>query len=718
MLSSRHAEDVVKARIPVACLLVMALLQAGAARPGAAQQDSTSSAGSGQDAARPGDQAQPTFRGGIDFVTVDVIVTDRQGRPVIDLTEADFEVFENGAQQPIEQFRGIAVDGSVDPDGPPLREIRNPIDEETEAAREDVRLIAIFLDDYHVRLENSMSVRAPLIRFVQTQLQPQDMVGIMYPLTPVDDVRFTRDHAAVVRALERFEGRKYDYTPRNQQEYEYWRYPTEVVERIRNDVVMGALRGLAVRMGGLREGRKSVVFVSEGFTVMLPPQLRRADASMPANPFDVRAGAGAENNTNEITAEFFSESDLYSRMRDVFNDLNRQNTAVYSLDPRGLAVSEFGMADVPGAPPGMETDRRFLQATQNTLRTLSAETDGRAIVNRNSLDEGLAQVIRDSSYYYLLGYTSPAPADGKFHEIRVRVNRRDVQVRARRGYWAVTEADVRRATAPPREIATPVQEALASIAPVARSYRYVQTWVGTERGADGRTRVTFVWEPVVPTGGARREQPGRVSLLAADGNGDLVFRGRSPDAAAASRAPGIASGAGAAASGGGGGAGPQRIVFDTAPGKVELRVTVEAAEGGGALDNEIRTIDVPDLTGPSTALSTPRVYRSRTAREFKALAADATAVPVATREFSRTERLLIRFDTYGPGADRPVVTAALLNRSGEKMAEVPVSPSTAGGTHHIDLGLGSLPAGEYLVEITATGEGGTATDLVPLRVGS
>jgi hypothetical protein len=400
----------------------------------------------------------------------------------------------------------------------------------------------------------------------------------------------------------------------------------------------------------------------------------------------------------------------------VFNDLNRHNTAVYSLDPRGLAVNEFGLADVPGAPPGMETDRRFLQATQNTLRTLSQETDGRAIVNRNSLDEGLAQVIRDSSYYYLLGYTSPAPADGKFHEIRVRVNRRDVQVRARRGYWAVTEADVRRATAPAREVATPVQEALASIAPVARTYRYVQTWIGTERGADGRTRLTFVWEPVPPTGGARREQPGRISLLAADGNGDLVFRGRSPDAAAMSVAPGAA--AGAVVPGSSAGAGPQRIVFDVPPGKVELRMTVEPADGGGALDNEIRTIDVPDLTSPVTALSTPRVYRSRTAREFQALAADPSAVPVATREFSRTERLLIRFDTYGPGTDRPAVTAALLNRSGERMADVPVAPTTVGGMHQIDLGLGSLPAGEYLVEITATGEAGSATELVPLRVGS
>src|SRR5690606_6925150 len=125
----------------------------------------------------------------------------------------------------------------------------------------------------------AMSVRSALTRFVQTELRPTDMVAVMTPLTPVDAISFTRNVDSVVSAIESFEGRKFIYEPRNQFEAQYARYPTEVVEQIRNDVVMTALRGAAVRLGALREGRKTIVYVSEGLTAMLPPQLRNADAS-------------------------------------------------------------------------------------------------------------------------------------------------------------------------------------------------------------------------------------------------------------------------------------------------------------------------------------------------------------------------------------------------------------------------------------------------------
>jgi len=304
----------------------------------------------------------------------------------------------------------------------------------------------------------------------------------------------------------------------------------------------------------------------------------------------------------------------------------------------------------------------------------------------------------------------------------VRVKRPGVEVRSRRGYWAATTSDLEKISKPATEVAKPVQNALAAIAPVTQTAgKYIRTWVGTERGSNGKTRVTLVWEPLPTSPGVRREQPGRVSVLAADQKGDLVFRGRAPDAALAANA--LASGpndtgatarpiaAPAATT-------PQKLVFDAPPGKMELRLTVEGAGGTGTLDNEIKTIDVPDLTAPQAALSTPRVFHARTARDFQALASDAAAVPVATREFSRTERVLIRFDTYAAGTDQPSVTAALLNRAEQKMADVPVAAAAAGGTHQIDLGLNTVPPGEYLVEITAKGASGEAKELVAVRVTS
>jgi hypothetical protein len=149
---------------------------------------------------------------------------------------------------------------------------------------------------------------------------------------------------------------------------------------------------------------------------------------------------------------------------------------------------------------------------------------------------------------------------------------------------------------------------------------------------------------------------------------------------------------------------------------VELRMTVEGAGGVGTLDQEIRTIDVPDLTTPQVALSTPRVFHARTVPEFRALTSDAAAAPAAQREFYRTERLLIRFETYGPGTERPAATAVLMNREGKKIVDVPVAAAPTGTGYQIDQNLNVVPTGDYVIEITAKGSGGEARELVPFRI--
>jgi VWFA-related protein len=678
----------------------------------------------------PADQTQLTFRSGINFVTVDAYVSDSKGQPVTDLKQSDFEIIEDNKPQKIEQFRFIKVDGNPKPGEPPPQQIKNRDDEEREAARDDTRVFVIFLDDYHTRLGSSLAVRQPLSEWVQNTLRPLDMVGIMYPLTPVTDIDFTRDHNKVINAIQHFEGRKYKYEPRNLFEEQYQRAPTEIVEQIRNQVVMTALRGLSVRLGSIRDGRKSIIYVSEGLQAMLPPQLRNADASMPniANPNAFNPLAG-ENDPREQTAQAFSTADLYSQLRDVFIAATRNNTAIYTLDPRGLATNEFDIDENVGP----QQDRNMLQASTDTLRSIAEETDGRAIVGRNDLAKGLAQALQDSTAYYLLGYTSSqAPVDGKFHQIKVQLSaaakKRGLQVRARRGYWAATTEDVKKAekataagpTVP--DAAKPVMQALASIAVPVQAGKYVRTWLGTQRGENGKTKVTLVWEPLPKTGVSNLRNdpaPGRVSLIAATEKGDLVYRGRSPDAGQLASANPQATGASAslpASAGASTTAAPQALTFDAPPGKLELRMTVEGA-GGGVLDQEIRNITVPDLTAARPLLSTPRVYAVRTPREFQAIVSNAAAVPPANREFSRTMRLLIRFDSYGPGNEVPAPTAALLNSNGQKFTDIAVQPAAAGGTHQIDMSLATIPAGEYVIEITTKGASGdTAKELIAFRV--
>src|SRR5262245_11814510 len=478
-----------KTRIAAVLLLAFFLVQAGSAQqqsPPEQQQPPPARAQSQGQEPQPAPGNQPTFRTGINFVRVDVIVSDKKGTPVADLTAKDFEVVEDGKPQTIEQFRLVRVDGNAPPGDVAPRQIRSKFDEETEAAREDVRVFVIFFDDYHTRVGSAMSVKEPLTKFIQTQLGPNDLVGLMYPLSPLDSVTLSRNHSSIISAVQKFEGRKFRYDPRNEFEQRYAQYPTEIVEQIRNQVVMTALRGLATRLGSLREGRKAIIFVSEGFTAMLPPQMRDPVATMPGlgnrrarDPF---AGRG---DPREETAQFFAETDLQSQMRDVYDAANRNNAAFYALDPRGLATGEFHIDE----NVAWERDQRSLQSTQDTLRVLASETDGRAIVNRNDLAKGLEQVVRDSSAYYMIGYnSSTAPSGGKFHEIKVRVKRPGVYVRARKGYWAPTAEDTARATAGPKpEAPKAVQQALASMVRPTQSGGYVRTWVGTSRADNGKT---------------------------------------------------------------------------------------------------------------------------------------------------------------------------------------------------------------------------------------
>jgi VWFA-related protein len=641
-------------------------------------------------------QPRPQIRTGINYVRVDVIVTDKDGNAVLDLKPEDFVVSEDGKPQTVDSFTLVRID-PVSQANERQPDIRTMADEEREAARPEVRLFTILLDDYHVRRGNDMVVRKPLIEFIQNQLAPADMVALMYPLTPVSDIRFSRNHDSLVGAINDFEGRKFNYQPRNAFEEQYAFYPASVVERIRNQVTMSALEAACYQMGALREGRKALIFVSEGFTTLLPTQLDDPVAAMPGfrNPNRGNPNAPQANDMQKLMAQ----SDVNYDMTQVFNTCNRQNTSIYAVDPRGLAPFEYGINE----GIGLQQDANDLRAALDSLRVLASNTDGRAIVNRNDLAAGMTQIMRDTSSYYLIGYnSSEAPTDGKFHEIKVQVRRKGVNVRARKGYWALTEDDAARVKAGPKpEPPSAVRDALSGLAepPGGRPARF---WIGTGRGDNGNGRVHFVWEarPAVP--GARREEPpARVSLTAVSANGAPMFRGRIPSAGGDAPAQGATPGGSA--------------TFDAIPGQLQMRIVLEN-ERGQVIDSAVREITVPDFTVVQVSFGTPRVYRARTAPEVRAIKAQADAIPTTEREFSRTERLIVRADAYAPGGATPQVTARLLNRAGVKMSDLPVTPGITGAAE-IDLPLSALAAGEYLIELNAKTEAGTAQEMVAFKVG-
>ena len=610
----------------------------------------------------------PTFRTRVDAVTVDVIATDKQGKPITDLTAADFEIKEGGKLQTVDSFKRIVLtDERYDLDPVRAQPITSMEAMEREAARDDVRLITIFLDDYHTRLGNSMAVREKLAKFVR-ELDPRDMVAIMYPLTPTLAVTYSRDHEGIAAAIMKFEGRKYNYQQKYPQEQIYNRLSRQQIEDLRNAIVIEALEGLNVYVGTLRPGRKTVLFVSEGLSATLPVEIASGG----------QVAGGVPNSPQELLrnrAEVFNNVGLMNRLQDVFASANRSNTSIYKLDPRGLSTGEF---DVSEPNVNYESDRRVINESTDVLRVLADQTDGRAIVGRNDPLPQLRQMVVDTSAYYLLGYTSSeAPRDGKFHEIKVSVKRKGVDLRFRKGYWAMTPDDIARATGPAKpSLPADVADALASTAVPERGHP-VRTWIGFDRADDGRSMVTLVWEVAPNT--AKGDAPDQLSVMANFVTGDLLYRGkvtRDPQAL-------VASG---------------RVTFASKPGAVRLRLSAETASGT-LIDSEEREILVPDYTRVGPTVTPPEVFRAQNARELQVLRQSATALPTTAREFARTEQLLLRFHAYGPGGTPPAITIRLLNSLGDPMSTFPAPERKADGTYDVPFSLGGLVTGTYMIEI-------------------
>src|SRR4029079_7167963 len=150
-------------------------------------------------------------------------------------------------------------------------------------------------------------------------------------------------------------------------------------------------------------------------------------------------------------------SDETERYQEIVRTANTNNTAIYTLDPS----SEVG--------------RR-----PDSLMSLAAETGGRPFVGSNRPELQLAQMVRDSSAYYLLGYKSPAPGDGKFHKIKVRLNKDGYEVRARSGYFAPTVGELERARteAAAAELPLDIERAIGELAATERSDRPIALWIG------------------------------------------------------------------------------------------------------------------------------------------------------------------------------------------------------------------------------------------------
>jgi hypothetical protein len=134
-----------------------------------------------------------------------------------------------------------------------------------------------------------------------------------------------------------------------------------------------------------------------------------------------------------------------------------------------------------------------------------------------------------------------------------------------------------------------------------------------------------------------------------------------------------------------------------------------------AIDSDVRDIIVRDLKGNGLLLGTPQVFRARNARDRRELTAEPTAVPVAARDFSRAEHLVIRVPAYASSA--PTLIATLISPAKQAMRQLDVEPvQNNPGVTQIDVPLAGLVPGQYSVEIAAKSPTGAAKEAVAFRV--
>ena len=574
-------------------------------------------------AQQPPPPQPPIFRSGASLVRVDVTVLDRQGQPVTSLVADDFEIEEDGVAQTVQTFKFVSADGQPPPSDDTSLAIRSPEHAAAEAARDDVRVFLIFWDEYHIeRFAAAIQGRRALTEFLGSAFSPTDLVALMDPLLPTDAIRWTRDHRGLLPAIHKLEGRFGIYVP-TRSIVEEAQLGSSEITRLRSEVTISALKAATSYLGGLREGRKAIIFVSEG----LP-------------------GLGY---------------DAFSLLQDLIQSANNNNTAIYTVDPRGL-----------------------VGATSDLLRMIAENTGAEAIANSNTPERAMRHVITDASTFYLLGYApTKNPSDGKFHQIKVRVKPRGLNVRARRGYWAPSATEMEKARRESAvEAPAEVTNALGTLS-ASRPERAVDVWAGVSRGADGGAEVTVAWTPRGQHAGMSH---GSVSVVA-QGGGQKRTVEATLDA--------------------------QRLAVKAEPGIVQLQTTVRDAQGQ-TIDEDTRSITVPDFGGAPLTLGTPVVRRVRNVSELRALTDSAEAAPFAGREFNRTDRLFIRLAVYGASAANATVSARLLGRGGAAL--LPLAVSAAGGSYHIDLPLSSVARGDYLIEIAATAGDDHTETLVPLRV--
>lgn len=402
------------------------------------------------------------------LIQVDVTVTDKKGNPITDLKSNEIEIYQNGKKQEITNFSFVANRSQIIEKGSDEKEDITAILPPKQLQQNQVRrTIALVVDDLTLSFESTYQVRRALKKFVDAQMQDGDLVAIIRTGAGIGALQqFTTDKRQLYQAIERVrwnssglgnigafsplqakpeegalsEALKGDKEAENDEDEKDLN--DDLNDFRKNLFSTGTLGALNYVVRGMQQlpGRKSVMFFSDGFEIL------------------------------KKDSQGFIDSSVMNSLRKLIDTANRASVVVYTLDARGLVTTAITAADDTSGRSSQQIAEevsnrgKLLFDTQEGLIFLSKETGGFAVVNNNSLSNGIEKILKDQSYY-LIGYE---PDDEtfdaeklKFNKLDIKIKRDGVSVRYRSGFFGMSDEDIKM----PTQDLTPIErinEALTS----------------------------------------------------------------------------------------------------------------------------------------------------------------------------------------------------------------------------------------------------------------
>lgn len=366
------------------------------------------------------------------LVQLSVVVHDKKGQPVADLTKDDFTLLDEGQPQKIAFF---SVESALAPAAPakklPANYFTNRLEYRSSAP---ASVTAILFDALNTAFEDQVYAKNQLVKFLG-QVRPEDRFALYVlgrDLRVLHD--FTTDTRSLLRVLARHRGSPSPELAASEpapsdtgvEELDSWlnessQMLADFLKINRARQTMDALVAIAHHLARV-PGRKNLIWLSAGF------------------PFSI-----GFDDLDEMMEAHRERRHFGEEIERTARALNDANLAVYPVDARGLVGLDEFRADVRRAPPragakgGGGAPKRIWQ-NQETMLALAERTGGEAYYNRNDLDRAIRQAVEDARVTYVLGYYPTHDTwDGRFRKLKVQVRRRGVEVRYRTGYFAFHE---------------------------------------------------------------------------------------------------------------------------------------------------------------------------------------------------------------------------------------------------------------------------------------